>query len=79
MRTFVFCALSIVAAYGTLFGPIIILVGLFSGPQIFIPGIIHVVIGVLALLTIAMLLRYSSRNAGTGSKPRNREVDLLQS
>jgi hypothetical protein len=71
MRTLVFAALGIVAAYGTLFGPIIISVGLFSGPQILIPGIIHVVVGMLALLTIGIMLRKGRPRLGRVSDDRN--------
>jgi hypothetical protein len=57
MRTLVFTALAFIAAYGMLFGPIVIAVGFFTGPQILIPGIIHVLVGVLALLPIGIMLR----------------------
>ena len=71
MRTLVFAALGIVAAYGMLFGPIVISVGLFSGPQILIPGVIHVLVGVLALLTFGIMLRKARPRQGRVSDDRN--------
>ena len=49
--------LGVLAAYGLLFGPIVIIVGTFSGPQILIPGILHVVVGLICLVLLIQQFR----------------------